>query len=204
MILGPLLAQEFEAAFAPWNGVELQPFCLGLGTGIALSLSGQLQFATADIGAVAGAGSGTCSGISGLVAANISQVCYAKGQSFWASSQRDGPGVEWQGFCDKMAAAFCAHVKKNAELNSIHTPVFAGNGKVQKYYGVTADQMAGLIVLNGPPTWAKERYLELAMAVSTGIITEITGHSPKDAVSIIGAPAGVPAPGGGVGSGTVL
>lgn len=202
MINGALLTQEFKTAFASWNGEQFDPFCLALGSGIALSLSGQLQFTTVDIGLTPGAGAGTGTGID-LPPSSISQLTFAKGQAIWAPFQRDGPGLEWKGFCDKMAAAVAAHLKKNAQLMSVDAPVFLGNGQVIKYFGVSIQQMTSLIVLQGPPTWAEARFPELAEAVSTGIITALITDDPKESVSIVGGGA-LPVPGAGVGNGTVL
>lgn len=200
---GALLSVQIQAALAPWNGKQFQPFCSALGNGICTAIIGKLKFETQDLGLVAGAGKGTGLGIKGLNPAQISQLMYSKGQDAWSSQQRDGPGVEWLLFCTKVSTAVVAHFATTAIANSIHTPVAVGTGKVTKYSGVTADDMAGEIVSAAPSDWAKARFPELAMAVATGIMTNVLGHTPVDVQVIAGSPAGIPVPGSGKGQGTI-
>lgn len=202
-LAGPLLSQEIEAALAPWNGVQLKTFSLALGGGIVLALTGKLQFQTMDVGTGAGVGAGMGMGVSGLQNAQMSGLMYDKGQGWWSAHQKDGPGVEWKIFCDKISLAVKNHLAKNAQLISNHGPVALGVGKVQRYFGVTPVEMTAAIV-GLAPQWAAARFPELADAVATGVMGGILQHSPKDQVQIVGAPAGIPVPAAGAGIGKVI
>jgi hypothetical protein len=203
-LVGPDLSDKIKAALTPWNGVQIDPFCQALGNGLVLATSGQLSFTTKDSGAVPGAGAGTGKGIKGLDSAKMSKVIFDTGQGFWSAFQRDGAGVEWKGFCDKLSKAITEYLKAEADLVSTHAPVFAGSGQVLKYFGLVPDGVSGIIVAQGPPGWAAARFPELALAVATGYVTEITGHTPSDFVAIAGSPAAPPASGSGAGAGKVL
>lgn len=203
-IVGPALSAAIQAQLAPWNGKQLTAFCQAIGNGIVLATAGKLQFETSDVGGVAGSGVGTGKGVLGLNPKNMSSVIYAKGQEFWAPDQRDGPGVEWQGFCDKVSLAIVTYLAAEADLLSQHSPVFAGAGVVTKYSGLTPDAVAGSIVGQAPAGWAKAKMPELALAVGTGYVTELESHSPASTVTIAGSPAGPPSGGSGSGKGVVL
>lgn len=203
MMNGQQLATELMAGLAPWNGVQLMPFCTAIGVGVVKNLTENLKFTTADVGTVPGFGMGTATGIKGLNNALMAQLMFARGQGFWAPFQNNGPGVEWLLFCQKCSLVVKTHLMANALLSSKHPAVFAGSGKVTVYSGITIEAMSADIVSSGPPAWAKERFPELATAVATGIVTEILQHSPVDSVAIAGAPAGVPVGGAGAGQGTV-
>jgi hypothetical protein len=207
-IVGPDLSQKIEEGLAPWNGVELTPFCEAIGNGLALATIGQLGFATDDVGAQPGAGVGQGTGIVGMDPTSMADVIFQVGQGFWSGSQNNGPGVEWRGFCDKISAVIVSYLAAEADLLSQHTPIFVGNGSVNSYFGLVPQTVAQQIVAQGPPAWAAWRFPELALAVATGYVTEITTHSPGSSVTIGGAFAGPvppgPVPGNGSGVGIVL
>ena len=182
----------------------MKPFTLALGNGIALALSGKLQFKTKDAGVIPGSGVGTGLGITGLDDSKMSSTMFAAGQKAWSPLQNNGPGVEWKIFCDKVSLAVATHLKTNAILQSTHSPVFAGAGKVTAYSGVTGDDIKASIVAQSPAPWQKARMPELAEAVGKGVAEELTGHAPADSVVIAGSPAGTPSGGSGSGSGIVL
>lgn len=200
---GALLSTQIQAALAPWNGTQLQLFSSALGNGICTSLIGKLQFKTQDIGTVPGFGTGNGLGIKGLVPPLMAQIMFAKGQAAWAAKQNNGPGVEWMIFCTKVSTAVATHLATLAITKSTHPAVFAGIGKITEYKGVTADDMSSAIVAAAPGSWAKARFPELALAVATGVMTNVLGHTPVDVQAIAGAPAGIPVPGGGNGNGVV-
>lgn len=200
---GSGLASEIQTALAPYNGTQFAPFCNAIGMGIVLATSGILTFTTSDVGTVPGVGVGTGTGIAGLVTSNIQTQMYNKGQSFWSSFQNNGPGVEWSNVCAKIALAVKTHFAANATLTSTHTPVFAGVGTVLSYAGVTIPAMKAAIVAQAPGSWASARFPELAEAVATGVVLELTTHSPTDIVTITGSPIGIPVPGAGSGAGIV-
>lgn len=203
---GSVLSLAINASLsAGWHGTQLTPFCNALGMGIVTALKGQLTFTTVDVGLVAGAGpaAGIGAGIKGMVPANIQTTMYNAGQASWSAFQRDGPGVQWMTFCMKVSTAVNLHLKTTSILTSTHAPVYLGSGTVQSYSGVTASQVQAAILAAAPPSWAAHRFSELALAVATGLMTEILGHSPTDTVTITGSPSGTPASGAGVGSGIV-
>lgn len=200
---GPGLASEIQTALTPYNGTQFAPFCTAIGMGIVLATSGMLTFTTADVGTVPGVGAGVGTGITGLVSANIQTQMYNKGQSFWASLQTGGPGTEWMNICTKIALVVKTHFAMNATLTSAHAPVFLGVGTVLSYAGVTIPAMKAAIVAQAPGAWAAARFPELAEAVATGVVLELTTHSPTDTVTITGSPTGIPVPGAGSGAGIV-
>lgn len=203
---GPGLASEIETALQgiTWNGVQLNAFSQAIGLGVVTPVSGLLTFTTTDNGTVPGSGTGTGSGITGLDVTNIADLMFDTGQTFWAPSQNNGPGVQWRLFCDTVSQTIVDHFANNAELTSTHSPVFVGTGDVTAYAGVLPPVMAASIVSFAPPTWAAARFPELAQAVALGVMTEILTHSPADSVTIVGSPSGTPVPGAGTGTGIVL
>jgi hypothetical protein len=203
-IVGPALSSNIETALFPWNGVQLTPFSQAIGNGIAIGTIGVLQFVTKDVGVKPGVGVGKGTGIVGMDSSKMSQVIFDTGQDAWKAFQNNGPGVEWKIFCDKVSKAIVKYMEANADLVSTHGPIFVGNGQVASYSGLTPGGVAGSIVAEAPAPWAKARFPELALAVATGYVTEITGHSPGSSVVIAGSPTGEVSGGNGSGAGQVL
>ena len=206
-LVGSALSSAIQAALSPWNGNQLAPFSSAIGNGIVTALSGQLTFTTADTGTTPGAGVGIGTGITGMNISNISSLIQSTGNTAWAPYQNNGPGVEWAGFCTKIANAINTYVKANATLTSTDTPVFLGTGTVLHYAGVSAAAVKSAIVAAAPSRWASTQFPNLANAVATGLMTELLGHSPTDTVTITGSFTGPtppgPIPGAGSGSGIV-
>lgn len=190
-----------------FSGVELDNFSNALGNGIVDGSSGILTFTTADVGNVPGNGVGSGTGVTGMVESSMAGVIFSTGQGFWSSFQNNGPGVKWQDLCDAVSAAVVAHFSAAATLTSTHSPVFDGVGTVTVYAGVTIPVMKAAIEAAAPASWLSHRFPELAEAVATGVVTELTTHSPADVVAISGTFTGStppgPVPGAGSGSGVV-
>lgn len=202
---GSGLSSEIKTALQGigWSGTQLTVFSDAIGQGIVLATSGVLSFNTSDSGTIPGDGIGAGVGIIGMSDSSMSSVMYSTGQGFWSSFQNNGPGVEWQNFCDVVSEAIVLHFTTNATLTSTHNPVFAGTGTVVSYSGLAIPDMTSAIVAQAPASWASARFPELAEAVATGVITEILGHAPADFVVISGSPSGAPVPGAGSGTGVV-
>lgn len=203
---GSLLSSELESAYSSigWNGSELTTFSNALGNGIIQAISGALQFTTQDTGQTPGNGVGVGTGVTGMDDTNMSGIIFNTGQNFWSSEQNNGPGTDWQVFCDQTAQIVVNHFSTNAQLDSTHNPVFDGTGTVDSYSGIDITTVKNSITSQVPSSWNSARFPELAEAVATGVVNEILGHSPVDTVTITGTASSTPtSPGTGTGSGVV-
>lgn len=196
-VLSNLIKSELQPEF---NGTQLDNFCNALGNGIITSVTGFLTFTTSDLGLPLGSGTGIGSGILGLSNSTISADIFSKGQTFWSAYQNDGPGKKWEDICNAVGISVKSHFSSAAILTSVHTPVLNGTGTVITYSGVTISAMKTAIVNAAPSSWSAPgaRFPELAEAVATGVVTELTGHIPVDII-IIGAGAAGPTVGTGTG-----
>lgn len=184
-----------------FTGTELTNISNAIGNGI-ITASATLTFVTADLGTILGTGIGvgTPPGIKGMLSTNISGDIFNTGQGFWSAQQNNGPGIKFQDFCDAVGDAVISHFSIAATLASVHTTVLSGTGTVTVYTGVTIPTMKSAIVAAAPGSWAAAKFPELAEAVATGVVNELTGHTPIDIVIIgAGTPGAVP----GIGTGIV-
>lgn len=196
-MLQPLeLADLIEGKLKKYGngGSNRKKFCIAVATGIVMSIVGK-PFATQDIGAVAGAGQGNGMGIKGLQYDAMTSL---------ALQTMPTRGENAKKLMDAIMEATKEHLEAKATLKSVHAPVFVGTGKV----------VAGSILVL-IPEMAKNiddqlmaggaegtNRMPLSLAVSTGVCTEIIKNGTGQVI-IIGSPAGIPAPGGGVGVGVI-
>jgi hypothetical protein len=175
-------------------GPKYFQFCQVISNAAQISVAGK-QFATADVGGVAGAGVGIGIGV-------ILQAPFIQTQIFTLGLGAGFLGEKWNDECNVIANATAMEMAQ-ATLMSTHTPVFAGIGNVVAgSIGVVANEWSGNIQSQGGAMgFQGPNFPQFCKVVGTGTVAGFAIATGQ--VTIAGSPAGPPAAGAGVGVGTI-
>lgn len=188
--LGSLIDANLASAGA--IGSMRTVFANAVAAGIVMSVVGK-SFSTIDVGTIPGTGTGSGTGLTGLISATMTTT---------AVGLLPTTGVNAIPMMNAIMNAVVTHMG-SAALNSTHTPVFAGSGTVVPgSIPVLAPELASNIeaqLTSAGANGSNKAILSAAIAggVAIGFVTA-TGS-----VSISGSPSGTPSPGGGSGTGVV-
>jgi len=178
------------------SGKNAGKFANEIASGIAMSIVGK-SFTTIDIGGVPGTGAGTGVGITGMDPDSMTKVTLAKMQMQLKDPSRS-LGKNAKRTADAIMQATVQHLMSSAQLVSVDTPVYAGEGEiVVGSITVSESEMATNIYnsLSGKGNHRMDFAAAVAAGVSFGILTQGTG-----VLTIVGSPD-VPTPGAGSGAG---
>lgn len=179
-----------------YTGVSIPDFADAIGIGSVSSIIGK-AFSTTDTGTVPGAGTGSGTGLTGIVQATLSNALFSALVTAFGQA-----GADLVDICDDLATAFVQEMAL-AKLTSTHSPVYVGTGAV----------VVGSIVVSGS---AMGSAIE-GQGVGSGFIgdnwgdvADVVGSKfaaalalASGSVTITGSPTGTPAPGAGTGTGTI-
>jgi hypothetical protein len=186
---------QTELASLGAKGSNLPNFCLGVSTGIIMSIIGK-TFTTSDVGTIIGVGAGIGTGIQGLLPASMKSVALSEMPTMGSNADPLMTGV---------MTATATYLAANATLITVDIPVFAGTGTVNigsilvipTEMGNNIDSQLQAVGAQG----SNRTILSMAIAsgVCSGILTTGTGI-----VVITGSPTiPTPIPGTGNGTGTI-
>jgi hypothetical protein len=176
------------------KGSNLHKFCSAVAAGIVMSIVGK-AFVTADVGLVAGVGTGIGIGIQGLISSSMKSE---------ALSLMSSQGKNAEPLMRAIVDATVSHLSSSASLSSIDTSVFSGVGTIiVGSIAVVPNEMGQNIdsqLQNVGAIGSNRTNLSnaIGIAIAKGILSSGTGTLIITGVVISG-----PSPGAGSGTGTV-
>jgi hypothetical protein len=176
-------------------GSRLHDFTDAIGNGSQLHVVGK-AFATSDVGTIAGAGVGSGTGISGVDPSLVSSTIYATAIGLFGQF-----GSRLQDLCDALGQNVVAQML-TAQLDSTHTPVFAGVGTIVVNSITVVGPAWASSIEGAAPGFIGNKWPDLAQAIGQGFFTGVFSGG-TGTVTITGSPSGIPSPGAGSGVGTI-
>jgi len=173
-------------------GANRTVFANAVAAGIVMTIVGK-SFATVDTGTIPGAGTGSGTGLTGLISGTMITT---------AVGVLPTTGVNATLLMTAIMNAVVTHMG-SASLSSTHTPVFAGSGIITPgSIPVLAPELASNIdsQLSSAGANGSNRTI-LANAIAAGVAIGFV--TATGTVTISGSPSGTPSPGGGSGTGVI-
>lgn len=177
-----------------FTGSRLMEFTDAVGNGSQAHVVGK-TFATVDVGTIPGAGVGVGTGVVSINDPLVSTTIFSTALGTFGQF-----GNRLQDTCDAIAATLVGQMA-NADLNSTHSPVFAGSGTIVPGSIPVVGPAWGAAIQAAAPAFIGSQWGNYANAIGVGCAAGFA--TATGTVTISGSPAGTPSGGGGSGSGVI-